>query len=68
LNDGKHGRKRITGRDSMNGRTGMLLFVNVVADSLHGAPVVSVILTTAACHMVPVCAVDKYKNGWRLLT
>ena len=52
----------------MNGRTGMLLFVNVVADSLHGAPVVSVILTTAACHMVPVCAVDKYKNGWRLLT
>jgi hypothetical protein len=52
----------------MNGRPGTLPFVNIVADILHGAPVVSVILTTAACHMVLVCALDKYKNGCRLLT
>jgi hypothetical protein len=52
----------------MNGRTGMLrAAMSVVAECL-GVLSVSVIPETAVCHMVLVCALDKYKNGCRLLT
>jgi len=58
LNDGKHGRKRITGRDSMNGRTGMLQLVSTVGAKCLGVPVVKSILITAVSHTVLVNALD----------